>query len=98
MVITTESNISNAQRLAKEILNRKYASCIGLREINSYYWWEDKIENSSEFQLQIKTNKKNLDNLLFSLSELHTYKNPEIIFWEVNASYDFEQWNDKVTV
>ena len=40
IVITTEANITLAELLAKELLNRKLAACVSLREIDSYFYWK----------------------------------------------------------
>ena len=54
IVVTTESNLENAKALSSRILEKKYAGCISLKEIQSAFWWGEKIEESNEIQLIIK--------------------------------------------
>ena len=97
VVITTEADENIAKNLAKEILGRRFAACVSLTEINSYFWWEEKTEQNNEVQLLIKTTKNKLDNLLELINKLHSYQTPELLYWKVTANNPYIEWAEKVT-
>ena len=92
LVITTEANFANAELIANKLLKEKLAACISFKDIRSYYWWNNQIENSNEVQLVIKTNKDKLDQIVKSIKNLHSYKTPELIFLEATPERNYERW------
>ena len=97
IVLTTESSFSNANSLIKTILNRRLAACASLREVESSYWWEGKIEKNQEIQILIKTTEKRLKDLLKGISELHSYETPELVYWKISANREYENWVEEST-
>ncbi len=98
LVLTTEADRIIADELVKELLKRRVAACISIREVQSYYWWNEEIEQTNEIQLLIKTTKAQLQSLMNNIEELHTYQNPELLFWEVSGSDGYKKWvNDVVS-
>ncbi len=97
IVITTEVNDDKAKSLAKELLHRKLAACINLSKVESYFWWDQKLENNSEFQLLIKTTENKLKELLSLIRRMHTYDVPELIFWKADSSESYRLWVEEVT-
>ena len=97
IVKTTESNFKNANNLAKNILAKKLAACVSFLNINSIYFWEDRLEESSEVQLVIKTRKDLLDEMFKVIKDLHSYKVPEFIFINASASNEYSKWIKEVT-
>ena len=92
IVLTTEANSTIANILAKEIMKRKLAACISLREVDSCFLWKGKIEQSNEVQLLIKTTQKQLKDLIDAIESLHSYELPELLFWNVSASESYQKW------
>ena len=92
IVITTEVNRKVADALAKEILNRKLAACVSLRDIRSFFWWDDELEEADEVQLLIKTMKSHLNILMKTIYYLHSYQNPEIIYWACSSRDKYKEW------
>ena len=65
------------------------AGCINLIQgINSWYWWQGKVENSSETLLLIKTSHLLLHKLASLLKKHHAYEVPELIALPI-------QWGDR---
>jgi periplasmic divalent cation tolerance protein len=77
---------SDAQQLAKIILQKKLAACVSiLPKVESYFWWDGKIDFSKEVLLMIKT-KKDLFVLLEEIiKKNHPYDMPEIIAVDICA-------------
>ena len=92
IVLTTELNGAIAEGLAKELLNRKLAACVNLREVSSYFTWKGEIEQTNEVQLLIKTSKSRLENLLDTVAKLHSYQTPELLYWSALASDAYQEW------
>ncbi len=92
LVLTTEADSSIADNLAKELLNRRLAICVSLREVKSHFWWEGKLEQVNEVQLLIKTTKDQLQNLLEDINQLHSYQIPELLYWNASASDEYRKW------
>lgn len=91
MVFTTVPNLAVGRKLAKEVLEKRFAACIHLASRGeSHYWWKGKIEKAQEVAMTFKTSKKALPSLLQTLKEIHPYKTPEILAFCVDqgdASY-----------
>ena len=96
MVLTTESDSTSANNLARELLMLRVAACVSIREINSSFWWEGRIESNNEAQLLIKTTNEKLKALLKAIEKLHSYNTPEIIFWNVSSHPSYASWVEDV--
>ena len=49
ILYTTVSNKYCAEKIARKLLNDKLAACVSFKEINSFYLWDEKIHNDSEY-------------------------------------------------
>ena len=92
ILLTNDANSRVANDLAKEILNRRLAACVNLREVSSHFWWDGEIQQSNEVQLFIKTTKDQLQNLIKTIESLHSYQTPELLFWNASASDSYLNW------
>ena len=92
LVITTEANFAKAELIANKLLNLKLAACVSFKEIKSYYWWDNQIENSNEVQLLIKTNRDKLEAVVKIIKVFHSYKIPELIFLEAVSEKNYLNW------
>ena len=95
-ILTTEANLQKAKYLANRLLCKHYAACVSFKEIESHFWWEGKLHESKEIQLLIKTNKDKLKVIHKEIKEIHSYENPEIIFWMASGSKAYVEWIDEV--
>lgn len=93
VVKTTIDNSSEADKLANDIITNKLGACVQVSEIKSVYKWNDKVENSKEFLLSIKTNSKKIEVLKDFISQNHSYEIPEIIVTPiVGGSEKYLNW------
>jgi len=92
LVMTTESNWDQANVLAKALLQRKLVACASLHQVNSHYWWKGKLEEEKEVQLILKTTNNLLGILWEAIVELHSYENPEWIYWSVSSGNQYKSW------
>jgi len=80
VVLVTASSKEEAETISRKILEEKLAACVNIIEgINSYFWWEGKIDTSGEVILIIKTNRRKFKRLASTVKSLHSYDTPEII-------------------
>ena len=96
LLLTTESSIANAERLATKLLERRLAACISFKEIRSHYIWQNKLEKVEEVELLIKTEERLSPLLIQVVKELHSYEIPELIFWSPSSSDSYGEWIKKV--
>ena len=72
-------------------------SCNKGSKIDSIYWWEDQLQESTEIVLNIKTRLDLLNEVIVAIKNLHSYNVPEIIYFRASASDEYNQWINKVT-
>lgn len=71
--------------LARELVGRKLAACVHiLPKGKSFYIWDGKHREETEFQLIIKTTADQIDVLKKAIPALHSYEVPELIFIRVS--------------
>ena len=80
IVLCTCPNNIVAQEIASQLVTEKLAACVNIiPEITSVYCWQEKIEQSKETQLIIKTTAEKFSLLSDKINQLHPYDVPEII-------------------
>ena len=94
LVFVTDPNLAEGRDLAKKLLEQKLAACVNLiPQVESFYWWEGKIENNGETLLMIKTMKKEWEKLESFVRKNHSYSVPEIIGIPISErSKPYAQW------
>jgi periplasmic divalent cation tolerance protein len=93
VVLVTTASETEAEYLAIALLNERLAACVSIYPIRSIYRWQGQIENESEWQLAIKSDLKQFEQLSAKIQELHTYAVPEIIALPIVAgSQTYLDW------
>ena len=92
LLITTVSNELLAEKIAKELIEKKLAACVSIKEIKSIYNWQGNIDENKEFELTIKSIPENLNELTFILKEKINYEIPEIIYKIFDSENSYFQW------
>ena len=97
VVLVTTSNSEEAHRIANTLLNRRKAACVNIvPEVNSLFWWQDKLDSAHENLLVIKTKASLLNEIVTLVSQVHSYDVPEIIALPiVGGSRDYLEWLDR---
>lgn len=84
-------DVESASLMAKSLLKEKLAGCCNLiLNMQSFYWWEGEIEQSSEVVLIIKTLPSVASKTIAFIESNHPYSVPCILQLEdpfINASY-----------
>ena len=93
IVKTTFAKKKEAEEIAKKIIEKKLAACIQISEIESYYRWNNSVEKSNEYKVEIKTLDKNYKRIEELITKNHKYEIPEIISYKLNkGSKKYLNW------
>ena len=80
VVLVTCPNRATARRLAQALLRRRLAACVNLvPSVDSWFWWQGKIDRAREVLLLIKTTRAAMEPLRRAIVALHPYDVPEVI-------------------
>lgn len=97
-IITTTDSIEEARSLINKILCLKLAACGSITTIESSYWWKNKIENTTEFQLTMKTIESNYVEIENLILQNHSYETPQIISIPIlGGSREYLDWLIEIT-
>src|SRR5262245_42764398 len=80
LVMVTAPNRKIARKLANAALKAKLAACVNLiPQVESHYWWQEKIESGVEVLMVLKTSPARLRQLEKVIVAAHPYDTPEFI-------------------
>ena len=80
LLLSTAGSSKEAESLAKLLLKKRVAACVNIvPRIDSWYWWQGKMEHGKEFLLLIKTSSKKVQELVSLLKKTHSYQVPELL-------------------
>ena len=80
LVLVTAPDLKTARTLARAALASRLAACVNLLPgIESHYWWQGKVESSSEVLLLLKTTRPKLVALKQLILARHPYDTPEFV-------------------
>lgn len=94
LVVTNMPDRAGAERLARTLIENHAAACVNiLAECTSVYRWQEKVENTVEVPLLIKTTQSVYPQTEKIIRSQHPYELPEIIAVPVVAGLpDYLQW------
>ena len=95
LLIATEHNKKAAKKIAKLIVRKKLAACVSLKDINSIYEWEGKIEEVNEVEIIIKSKPELKNALIVFLQKMLSYEVPQIIYKKFNSEKKYINWVNK---
>ena len=92
-VFTTTDSLEEARELAQTAVGKKLAACAQISEIESFYTWENKVQNESEFRILFKTTRERYKDLEKAILELHSYDLPAIYAVDIDNIHEpFGEW------
>nr|BAL58440.1 periplasmic divalent cation tolerance protein [Candidatus Acetothermum autotrophicum] len=93
-VVTTVASKDEGERIARALLEQRLAACVQIvGPIESFYWWQGKINKSEEWMCIAKTEMRLFQQIEETMKALHSYEVPEILAVPVSAgSDDYLQW------
>ena len=86
LVLVTAPDLDTARALAKATLSARLVACANLiPKIESHYWWQGKLESSTEVLIIFKTTKSKLKALEQLIVANHPYDTPEFLVLPIIA-------------
>lgn len=88
--VTTVATRSQAQQIARFVLEQRLAACVQILPCSSMYHWQGSIEESEEFLCIMKTRADLFGPLQEAVAKHHPYEVPEILSLPItggNVSY-----------
>jgi periplasmic divalent cation tolerance protein len=80
VALSTCGTAEEAEAIARGLLERKLAACVSIvPQMRSLYRWQDKIEDSTEYLLLIKSTRDLFEKVKAEVERMHTYQTPELI-------------------
>lgn len=91
-IYITTSNLGEAKRIARILVEERLAACVNVFPITSVYRW-DGVQEDDEVALIVKTTRKNVKKIEKRVKELHSYETPCIISFAIDGgSEEFLKW------
>jgi len=98
VVFSTCGTRKEAVRIARDLVNRRLAACVNIHPVTSFFRWQGKIQNESEWLLLIKTRSEVFSKLEARISKLNHYEVPEIVSLKINDGLlPYLKWMDSET-
>ncbi len=93
-VQTALPDAASAEALAATLLTERLAACVQVTgPVESRYWWQGKLEHTTEWLCLIKSTLEAVPRLLARIRELHPYDTPELIVLPVSdGDVDYLRW------
>lgn len=93
-VYVTASCLAEAQKMAQEVLEDRLAACANIQSpIQSYYWWEGKIESATETVIVLKSHRSKIEALIQKIKTIHSYSCPCIVTLPILEGHpDYLKW------
>jgi periplasmic divalent cation tolerance protein len=95
VVLVTCATLEEARKIARAVVEQRLAACVNIvtHAVESFYTWEGKLENASEYLLMMKTSQERLGDLQKTVLLLHSYDTPEFIVLPiVTGSEAYLKW------
>ena len=83
IIISTFQSRESANRIAKDMIARKLCACVNIIKINSFYYWNNKIQYDNEYLCLFKTISSS--KLSKEIKKIHPYEVPEIVELKMNG-------------
>ena len=96
IVLITVGSEKEAHRIAESLVKGKKAACVNIMpRVDSFFWWEGKIDSARESLLLVKTKASLFPEIVELVKRTHSYEVPEIIALPIIAgSEDYLKWLD----
>ena len=79
IVATTTDDRAVADAIARAVVEKRLAACVGIAMRESVYRWNDEICAAQEFAVEIKTTAAAAPAVEDEVRRLHSYELPEIL-------------------
>ena len=93
MIYTTLPDEAVTKKISRILVEENLVACVNFFSIRSVYKWENKLNEDQEYALIMKTRTYLYKDVEKKLKELHPYKVPAIVCYEIkNGLKDYLSW------
>lgn len=99
VVFVTASSIDEARKIGNTLVQERLIACVNIiPQVESIFYWQEKVCNEKEVLMIIKTRKSLINNIIKRVKSIHSYSVPEIIALPIiSGSEDYLKWVGDVT-
>lgn len=95
VIETTVPSIELAKIIANILLENHLVGCIQISSIDSFYHWNNKINNDQEILVKIKTKSRHFKKICEIIKQNHPYQIPQIFSYKIeNLEQKYQSWLD----
>jgi len=93
-VYITCKDRDEARRIGRDLVESRLAACANILDgMNSFYYWEDQLQDDHEAVLIAKTRAERMDDLVARVCELHSYDLPCVVGLPIaDGNPDYLRW------
>jgi periplasmic divalent cation tolerance protein len=94
IALTTTGSEEEARKIAHHLVENRIAACVNIvPQVVSIYRWQNRMEESHEWLLIIKTTTAAFEAVRQAIANLHSYELPECICVAIeDGSRNYLQW------
>lgn len=98
IVQTTSDNRAELDELAENLVLARLVACGQVEgPITSHYVWREEVKSNEEFKLTLKTTPAHVASVEAYIKQNHSYDLPEVIYFDVAASPEYQKWVEEET-
>lgn len=99
VIFITTSTIDEARKIGNALLEERLIACVNIiPQVESIFFWQEKVCNEKEALMIIKTRRTLIDDVIKRVKAIHSYAVPEIIALPIiSGSEDYLKWVGDVT-
>ena len=92
-VILCTCPITEAEQIARTLVEQKLVACVNVSNVSSYFIWEGEFQNDIEALMIMKTSSQKVTEVIQQIKKLHSYEVPEVIALPVSeGNEDYLNW------
>ena len=93
----TCANIKEAKKISSVLVKKKLIACANIfNNIQSFFLWKNKVNNSNEVVIMGKTLQKNQLKVISEVKKIHSYDIPCVVFSKISSgNKEFLKWINK---
>ncbi len=99
VVFVTTNSIDEARKIGNTLVQERLIACVNIiPQVESIFYWQEKVCNEKEALMIIKTRKSLINDIIKRVKSIHSYSVPEIIALPIiSGSEDYLKWVGDVT-
>ncbi len=99
LIYITTPNIKEARDIAQDLLKKRLVACVNIIPgVESRYWWNGDICESTEALIFAKTTEEKAKDVISEVKEIHSYETPAVSVFKISGgNTEFLRWIENET-